>query len=457
MFSAHQQLPISQSSETAIHHLPDELMADIFTRLLPYRRQPGAGAWQVTTTLASVCSLWRSIALSTPSLWSMIYFNDSKACSGSQEIISTQLQRSKSRPVDLVFRLDLYGIGLANTSLTVWKIIEPHISRCHSLAFQLTTTQDFFQIFPLPGNLPFLSSFRCNVGFSGLEHYGPYLLFEGEACSTPRLRELSLSCNFRALFNMDTSTLSTLDLDSTGGGWTDVSTALIPAKNLVHLRLAISVEHWEKKPDPLEFPCLKYLLYRGGRPSNRFHAPQLRKLVFEFHSSSTTCIEADFPCLVDLAMLEPSPADMEVIIDWLKSHPNIVRLELVNPAYLAVSCLADSLVEGQLPLANSLSSTPSLPEIHQESLKSSLLLPSLCLLEITSPYPELTYSEAGIDWRPLQRARPAIRVHHYGDTFDGPLVNLTAVERVVAQSLEWGWERVDPLAPERTILTHGSD
>ncbi|PPQ66696.1 hypothetical protein CVT26_009559 [Gymnopilus dilepis] len=62
-----------------IHELPPDVLRDIFYRCLPDHRNPLIAASEAPMLLTRICSLWRSIAYTSPSLWSRIhitYSND---------------------------------------------------------------------------------------------------------------------------------------------------------------------------------------------------------------------------------------------------------------------------------------------------------------------------------------------------------------------------------------------
>ncbi|KAF8322542.1 hypothetical protein DL93DRAFT_2093151 [Clavulina sp. PMI_390] len=440
MVGSQRQLLEDQNSEAAIHGLPNELSVEIFNYTLPYRSERGLQALGASNLLASVCLRWRSVALSTTSLWSMISFDEAV---GSQDLAMERttalLQRSKSHPIDVVFQLQLNGSGLRGVPSEVWKAIVPHIPRCRSLTIQLPSIRDFLSIFPLPGNLPFLSTFRCNVGWSQFRDLPPYLLFDSATYSTPNLSELSVSCDFRMLSSLDTNTLLTLDLGAREGVWPELSMALLPAKNLTRLRLEMMVEDEREAPNPLKLPHLKYLFYRGGRPSNLLQAPQLRKLTFEFQDvlRNISDIQINFPSLTDLTILDPYLENMAFFFEWLRSQPSIMRLAVHDPSTSTVPSLVDYLVGERPPFPGNSQSALLPTEMHQGSSQQPPLLPSLCLFDITRSSDP--YWRNIVDWEQLHRMRPALRVRHYEVILDGPLVDLTLLEKVSAESLEWGW------------------
>ncbi|KAM6500118.1 hypothetical protein JOM56_003132, partial [Amanita muscaria] len=95
-----------------IQRLCPEILAEIFTFCLPYAHE---APWRVQRTssrndplfLCSVCSSWRSLAISTPRLWQTLHFrtsSDEKLTIDTDSITSgirTWLDRSKALPLSI--------------------------------------------------------------------------------------------------------------------------------------------------------------------------------------------------------------------------------------------------------------------------------------------------------------------------------------------------------------------
>lgn len=64
---------LPQQSSSPISALPAELLAEIFIFCLPTDRYPIPTPTDAPLLLTQVCSLWRSVAISLPGLWTAIH------------------------------------------------------------------------------------------------------------------------------------------------------------------------------------------------------------------------------------------------------------------------------------------------------------------------------------------------------------------------------------------------
>ena len=113
--SAHSWFPTQKElcSSSSIHHIPEDLLCDIFERHLDQGGSP--------RDLVPVCRAWRDLALATPRLWSGILWVTSKPSNWRQgwarskrlivcrtlEDLRRTLGRAKAAPLDLVIEVDV--------------------------------------------------------------------------------------------------------------------------------------------------------------------------------------------------------------------------------------------------------------------------------------------------------------------------------------------------------------
>jgi hypothetical protein len=98
---------LSPPSCTAADTLPSEILLEIFS-ILTYDITDSGSKWYYSPHLVAmthVCMRWRTLALSTPSLWTRISF-----AYESEALACTMLMRSGDRPVDLAFGSRFGGI-----------------------------------------------------------------------------------------------------------------------------------------------------------------------------------------------------------------------------------------------------------------------------------------------------------------------------------------------------------
>lgn len=95
---------LPQQSSSPISALPAELLAEIFIFCLPTDRYPIPTPTDAPLLLTQVCSLWRSVAISLPGLWTAIHIN----YKGLEDIPATilWLSRSADRPLSLSIAID---------------------------------------------------------------------------------------------------------------------------------------------------------------------------------------------------------------------------------------------------------------------------------------------------------------------------------------------------------------
>jgi hypothetical protein len=120
--------------EAFIHKLPNETLADIFL-LNASLQDMGWGDDRAEATIASsqVCSRWRSIALSYPTIWGcIINYNEH-----SLKWIDELLRRSEASLLDFgsrIWRIDLSGRH--DSGLGVLKLVFNHTSRLRTFSLQ---------------------------------------------------------------------------------------------------------------------------------------------------------------------------------------------------------------------------------------------------------------------------------------------------------------------------------
>ncbi|KAJ7607875.1 hypothetical protein FB45DRAFT_1130546 [Roridomyces roridus] len=127
-----------------LRRLPTETLGEIFVQTIPSMRDldkwNGFGMNQSPWVLTHVCSRWREIAISLPSLWSLIYVDQRYPLAAAE----TQVQRAKT------LRVHIHGrIGYDLEPISETRILEYLIS--HSARweeFSIEMTDDFDILLP---------------------------------------------------------------------------------------------------------------------------------------------------------------------------------------------------------------------------------------------------------------------------------------------------------------------
>ncbi|KAF8312945.1 hypothetical protein DL93DRAFT_2081619 [Clavulina sp. PMI_390] len=147
--------------------LPDELLAEIIhhsTHISPFpsRSAPEDGLKQLKLLLdaTSISSRWRSVAISTPQLWSWIVIADHTFHRGTdvgRSVVEAFIERSKNASIDIYLAIPLFD---EPSFMRVYGPVIPHLRRCSSFSCFRLRNEIVDQILPLHGDMPRLSTVR---------------------------------------------------------------------------------------------------------------------------------------------------------------------------------------------------------------------------------------------------------------------------------------------------------
>ncbi|KAF7320760.1 F-box domain-containing protein [Mycena chlorophos] len=146
-----------QGTLSPLRQLPTEVMAEIFTIFV--RQEQKISTWSTSSEpmiLSRVCSRWRTIALSTPRLWTKLLFTLTPSNHWRRFVAMEELfQRSRSFQVDLVLTENT-PLHRAHLSVLSEILRSPHfVDRVHSLETRLDRAH-FLQAAGVaqPGSVP---------------------------------------------------------------------------------------------------------------------------------------------------------------------------------------------------------------------------------------------------------------------------------------------------------------
>jgi len=145
--------------EAPVSKLPMELLSEIFHIGLDEYDLDDHHAIKYLSTISSICSIWRDVALGTPSLWRRIIYTDPDHHHPKTESpvipqhttdrLIAYLSRSKSCGIHLLLRF-----GVRHLKIQAMKrILHPHLSRCLFIRLYFMLESDMGEFLPLPGNL----------------------------------------------------------------------------------------------------------------------------------------------------------------------------------------------------------------------------------------------------------------------------------------------------------------
>lgn len=139
-------------SQSRITQLPEEILLEIFLWLCvpydPYNYDPTLPLH--STPVASVCSFWRRVAISSPVLWSTIICScyipaDAEKC---LKRLQSMLLRSGEAPLCLY--LTIWASIDASVVEEISSLVRPALYRCHTLILFVSSCASPSQFLPLP-------------------------------------------------------------------------------------------------------------------------------------------------------------------------------------------------------------------------------------------------------------------------------------------------------------------
>ena len=321
----------TRSSPAPIFRLPYELL----TEILLIGRDNSERVERFLLAITSTCSIWRSAALITPSLWAVIRRPNFKKIEYEVEYLETVLERSMDSSLDIELGRDPQ---VPRFPAKIVKTIYPHLARCRRLCLLLTET--ISEIFPLPGPLERLTTLIIidpGLGFWFSRPMIPDITF----AQTPRLRDLAFRGFFSALRNLHCGSLTAIRLS------VDPKSSALDFISRCPLAEHVAVSNVRYAPinrEPVILNCLKWLAIRSD-PSMSFRhfvkAPKVQELYLEgMHPYDIDELTRSIPPDVLLPpfqnLMTLSLADMELrcpgLYDTVVSHPRIEHL-LLNSCY----------------------------------------------------------------------------------------------------------------------------
>lgn len=312
-----------------IHRIPSELLAEILCQSVPLRYSTAQERRSILAP-SHVCGLWRSVSLSTPSLWTFISFQcyQNNFLPREMECARAWLLRSGVRSLSIVISLVSFEfLGL------VFKLLLPECMRWREIILPRSAS-DFSLLFQTTHSLPLLESVELGaIGCASVSSLAPL-------STSPRLERLTLT--IKPTFEPPVSSFPWGQLT-----YLNITTHLTPAFHDI-LRFATRVSFLQVK-------------LRNHLPSGEQFAPTTNSSISTMHVLSTLTYG-------------PDDTTGAMFLD---------RLALPSLRHLRLSALWNSVPSFISRSACSLSSlcTPMFPEVYFKELME--LLPTLQNLSIT--------------------------------------------------------------------------
>lgn len=195
---------VHQNNSASVNKLPNELLCEVFVHGLSsidigHERHRLVYLNNVT----SICSLWRSIAIGTPHLWTTISFKSSERRAATRDKIETLLRRSVASP--LYVRLHFASWGSSTRRMA--ELIMGHAIRFCELRISIWSKDATFALLPLRGPWPCLEALEIALEYSD-PRVAPWEVGVG---SEAPLRRLQMGGNLK-LDNVPTCHLQDIDI-----------------------------------------------------------------------------------------------------------------------------------------------------------------------------------------------------------------------------------------------------
>ncbi|KAF7345145.1 F-box domain-containing protein [Mycena sanguinolenta] len=121
-----------------LRRMPPEILGEIFSWSQPSDHHPTFSTKNCHWVLTYICSAWRAVALSKPSLWSIIQVSFSRGQRYPLEMVKVQIERARE--------LDINFLGSQNVDsapqIAMFSLLSQYSSRWAFLSIQLTPTDD---------------------------------------------------------------------------------------------------------------------------------------------------------------------------------------------------------------------------------------------------------------------------------------------------------------------------
>lgn len=363
-----------ESRSAPVRRLPVELLTNIFKdacRAMPissnFPAHHDVRALTITPLLlASVCSFWRSIALSTPEMWTCVYgqANQADVSEALCRVISLHQDRSCSRPLS-IFISALFANQSTRKAVERlsqgYKVFDKlfagglDLTRCRRLVFDI----DPFKVLRSHLNLsdehslvwPSLECLEISQRDAWAEHSYPCTLFE----KAPKLRELHLRGGNVSIagYVLPIHQIHSLTLHEYASD--HVSYLLRSCVNLRHLTLS----HWDSsgrtRGASSVLRCLRSLTVINYGVSNfleSFELPALTHLVLDtnicteelhknvdpglfliyYQSMVARCAKSLMKHQASLShlTLKDLPFDSKMVVEFLFRVPNLRQLSIIE-------------------------------------------------------------------------------------------------------------------------------
>ncbi|KAF7968834.1 hypothetical protein HWV62_29244 [Athelia sp. TMB] len=332
------------NSETATANTPDEVLAMIFEACMHLEHRPNEHYGDL---LSHVSRHWRTIALSTPGLWTQIRYIDYPVTTP-VERVTTYLQRSKLAPVDIYVELSHREYHVPPL---VFQSLLDHITHCSRLCFVNVTgelLESVLKQVSLQSHAPALRSFQL-LRYRGYQMNAPSIPGSAINFSAPHLEILHLeemaindiqNLNVSAFKSVTHLRLDNINIDDMEFmQYIAFRDFLMAMQSLTHLELKLyaMVSHTDENAiviPNLEFLHVELALWASDLKTiiQNIHAPALQALSLAGWGSDKPALDpsslptSHFPSLRHVIFLGYLASTLAELRSFGLTFPDIERL-----------------------------------------------------------------------------------------------------------------------------------
>ncbi|KAJ6504483.1 hypothetical protein DFH09DRAFT_1439925 [Mycena vulgaris] len=316
-------------NNAVLGRMPAEVLSEIFLWTLPSLSTAlDRSKFDVNNSpwvLTQVSSHWRTIAISIPSLWSLVVIDYAKSSFYPLPMLQIQLQRAR------MLRIHFYGHeGLNSGQTEIFRCLADHSVRWEELCIELTS-----DLFPILDTLQHRLSALRRLWIQWAEPESQAGV-ESALCfeTASSLLDVGILNRYRYLpIILPIHQLTRYNLDAP---WTVHEGILKLAPNLVEASIDIRFEeeHWPTPGDIIDLKCLRrlYISHTGGLKYLR--APALQEISLYNYDDDDPVHDLEpflvrSSCAIRRLSLQAS-LETHTITEILRKAPSIVELAILT-------------------------------------------------------------------------------------------------------------------------------
>ncbi|KAF7342613.1 F-box domain-containing protein [Mycena sanguinolenta] len=311
-----------------VRRMPPEILGEIFSWTLPTIREV-LGIENCPWVLTHVCCGWRAVALSIPSLWSLITIDFSAEQQYPVEIIRTHLERARS------LKIHFFGSEEhdSDAQISLFVLLGEHSVRWEELSAQLTA-----DLLPCAVNLDLPSLRRAWVQWHSSHSQPPDLESIDFFRTANSLVDIGVFSNFRFIpTHLPAShQLTRYDFDAPWETHCELL-KLLPSLQEAHILRSFDVdEGWPEPREPISLLHLRRLYVNDPVCLDYLRAPVLEGIAMETIDTDPTEASEFLERFLDRSASSPHYLCIQGLLDVqsmaviLQKHPSFTEIAVTD-------------------------------------------------------------------------------------------------------------------------------